>query len=63
MEKSKNQKCGCCGNYSLPYDSHYEICDICGWQQDRTFEEKPDSAGGANELSLNEYKKWYLKKY
>ncbi|MGI5878731.1 MAG: CPCC family cysteine-rich protein [Christensenellales bacterium] len=28
------KNCFCCGNKSLPADSFFEICDVCGWQDD-----------------------------
>ena len=58
----KNKKCACCGKNILPPDSLFEICLICGWQQDEAQEDDPNYCGGANELSLNEYKKKHLQK-
>ncbi len=46
--------CICCGQQEVVF---YEICDICSWQDDPVQNDDPDFAGGANELSLNEYKK------
>lgn len=35
------------------------VCDVCGWEQDTLQENEPDYAGGANELSLNDFRaKW-----
>lgn len=59
METKK--MCKCCGQYELDKDSIYEICPICGWESDQVQEENPNMEGGANELSLNEYKAKYEK--
>jgi len=32
----------------------YEICPVCGWEDDPVQFRDPDRAGGANEMSLNE---------
>ena len=32
----------------------YDICDICGWENDPVQLKNPDFPGGANEESLNE---------
>ena len=54
------KKCACCGNFTLEKDSLFDICDICGWENDEVQEEKPDFAGGANNMSLNQYKEFYF---
>ena len=50
-------KCKVCGmgNIEQPYD----ICHFCGWEDDDIQNEKPDYMGGANEMSLNQYKKFW----
>ena len=55
MEVKKKQ-CKCCKNYSLPTNSIYEICSICGWQDDDIQNDDPDLEGGANDMSLNQAK-------
>lgn len=57
----KKRECKCCGNYTLNFDSLFEICEVCGWESDATQEENPDRKGGANKLSLNQYKEQYFK--
>lgn len=37
----------------------FEICKICFWEFDLLQYEHPDIEGGANYLSLNQYKKWW----
>jgi hypothetical protein len=62
MERN-NKKCECCGFFTLPEDSIFEICPLCGWQDDGVQNDDPDYAGGANELSLNEYRSQWLKEH
>lgn len=52
----KNKRCACCGQESLPPDSIFEICPVCGWQDDEVQNDEPDFDGGANDMSLNQAK-------
>jgi hypothetical protein len=58
----KNKKCMCCGNHSLPPDSVYEICPVCGWEDDDIQNDNPTLEGGANDMSLNQAKEAYKKR-
>lgn len=49
--------CPCCGK-TLVED--YDICDVCNWENDPVQRWKPDSAGGANVMSLNEARRVWL---
>ena len=49
----------CCGNHSLPPDSIYEICPVCGWEDDDIQNDDPNFEGGANDMSLNQAKEAY----
>ena len=49
-------KCRCCGNATIQEYDEFEICSVCGWEDDDIQYADPDFSGGANELSLNEYK-------
>jgi Cysteine-rich CPCC len=44
--------CPCCDSLSFSEAGGYEICDICGWEDDPVQEANPMMAGGANKLSL-----------
>ena len=55
----KNKRCACCGQESLPPNSIFEICPICGWQDDEVQNDEPDFVGGANGMSLNQAKVAY----
>ena len=50
----KNKRCPCCGRDSLPANSAFEICPVCGWQDDDVQNDDPDFEGGANNMSLNQ---------
>ncbi len=56
-----NKQCSCCGQYTLEKDSIFEICKVCGWQDDGLQNDNPDYKGGANKMSLNEAKEAYKK--
>ena len=49
-------KCPVCCEYDFKDDNDFDICDICGWENDGVQFDDPDYWGGANDLSLNEYK-------
>ncbi len=46
--------CDCCGSTSLGEKDTFEICDICGWEDDNVQREYPQFAGGANRGSLED---------
>lgn len=48
--------CPCCHCLTRSEDlsGTFEICPVCGWEDDNVQFEKPDSPGGANTMSLNE---------
>ncbi|EEX8828996.1 hypothetical protein DWH00_004983, partial [Escherichia coli] len=49
--------CPCCGNKTIDEPGCYEICPICGWEDDPVQSADPDFSGGANSPSLNEAKR------
>ena len=49
--------CPCCGRYIFEEKGQFEICPVCGWEDDPVQRREPDLAGGANKLSLNEARK------
>ena len=53
----KESKCPICGKTT--FNNEFEICRCCGWEHDLVQEEDPKFAGGANDLSLLEYKRLY----
>lgn len=57
-------KCPVCGKYTFQSGpGSYEICPICGWENDKAQYKDPTLKGGANRLSLKEYKKQYEKNH
>ncbi len=54
-------KCACCGEMSLYERDSFEVCPICGWEDDGLQMNDPDYAGGANWLSLNQAKENWKK--
>ena len=50
------QMCACFNGTEVDF---YDICDVCGWQNDLLQNKKADYKGGVNEMSLNEAKKTY----
>ena len=57
-------KCPVCGKYTFQSGpGSYEICPICGWENDKAQYKDPTLKGGANRLSLKEYKEQYEKNH
>ena len=54
MEGSKLHQCSCCGQLTVEEPGNYDICEVCGWEDDPVQNDRPDRAGGANHMSLNE---------
>jgi hypothetical protein len=55
------ETCACCGAKTLEYRDHYEVCPLCGWEDDDIQNDDPDYRGGANPDSLNERRTWWAK--
>jgi hypothetical protein len=51
-----DRKCACCGNALSPDLKFFDICKVCGWQDDPIQNDDPDYDGGANYISLSEAK-------
>ncbi|MCI2062138.1 MAG: hydrolase [Eubacteriaceae bacterium] len=54
--KMKKYICPCCGNAVFDEEppGTFQICPVCGWEDDRAQYLDPDLKGGANRMSLNE---------
>ncbi len=58
MEKDFSpHKCKVCGMGDI--ERMHEVCVFCGWEDDGVQNDDPDYTGGANKLSLNQYKKFW----
>ena len=59
MRSERTKECPVCGFTTLRDDRDYSICAICMWEDDPIQAGDPDFWGGANDLSLKDYKaKW-----
>jgi len=55
-------KCPVCGQYEFEERDDYDSCDICCWQNDGLQMSNPDFWGGANDLSLNDFRAEWQKR-
>ena len=55
----KGQLCPVCGKHQFDEDDNFEVCPVCGWEDDGIQRDDPDYAGGANCISLNQMKAAY----
>lgn len=54
------RNCPCCQQATLEEPAgSYEICPVCGWEDDPVQAEDPDYAGGANHESLRQAREMY----
>ena len=53
-------RCPVCKQHEFEED--FDLCPVCDWQYDRVQYNDPDYWGGANKLSINDYKKEWQKK-
>lgn len=59
LEAPPAGRCPVCGKYYFSEQGGYEICPVCGWEDDPVQKRFPDMEGGANHDSLNEAKRKY----
>jgi len=55
--------CPCCGYKTLSQEppGTFDICLICGWEDDNVQFKDPEYKGGANKVSLHEAQKNFIK--
>lgn len=53
-QTSKNRKCDCCGELTIPIGSRFMICSECGWQDDPEQKANPYLKNRSNKMSLQE---------
>ena len=51
------RKCIACGLGDI--EMFHDVCSVCGWEDDGLQNEEPDLPGGANQMSLNQHKKFW----
>nr|WP_236955199.1 CPCC family cysteine-rich protein [Marinobacter nauticus] len=63
MEISVKYTCPCCGyrTFDEPAKGTYDICGLCGWEDDLVQNEDPDYEGGANGICLRKAQHEFLK--
>lgn len=54
--------CPVCGKHTFSHHDSFEICPICGWEDDGYQFNHPDDDGGANYESLNDFRKRWQEK-
>jgi hypothetical protein len=54
--ETKRIKCPVCGQFSFERMNNFEVFEVCGWENDGVQYGNPDYDGGANELSLNQFR-------
>jgi len=47
-------KCPICGQYE--FEEEFDVCPVCEWQYDKLQYKDYNYWGGANDLSVNDYK-------
>lgn|GEM_PF-260738 len=55
----KKHLCPVCEEHGFSQEGSYEICPVCGWEDDRLQLKNPDYESGANRMSLNRARKAY----
>lgn len=58
--ETKGHVCPVCGKYIFEHKASYDICDVCGWEDDEVQNADHDYRGGANELSVNDSRLLYF---
>ena len=51
--------CPVCGKHQFEKEGYYEGCPVCWWRDDDVQTRLPDFEGGANDLSLNQFRAEY----
>lgn len=58
-KREQNKRCACCGKLTLPPNSSFELCPVCGWQDDDIQNDDTNFDGGANVMSLAQAREAY----
>ncbi len=56
LDTPPGQRCQCCGGATLPHDALFEICDVCGWQNDPAYGNgwPTNQVAGPNRIPLDD---------
>jgi hypothetical protein len=52
-------KCPVCNKYDFEEDNNFDVCEVCGWENDGVQLDDPNYRGGANPDNLNERIAWW----
>ena len=55
------RKCPVCGEYEFADESSFDICPICGWEDDGISEDFPDEFSPFG-MTLNQWREWFKNK-
>lgn len=50
-------KCPVCGKYEFEKEDDYDICEVCGWENEKYQADHPDEEDCSNHMSLNQARK------
>lgn len=63
LRNATRHVCDCCGYRTLLNAGHYEICPVCGWEDDRSDNNRrhggPDAPSGPNGIGLTQARASY----
>lgn len=54
FSRNNDTLCPVCKQHHFSKTKSFDICPICGWEDDCLQRKNPDFKGGANKMSLNE---------
>lgn len=54
---NRGKLCPVCEQHRYRYDDFFEVCPVCGWEDDGVQRDDPDYGGGANHMSVNQARK------
>ncbi len=60
-EVADKHMCPVCGQTEFEMHGSYDICEVCGWEDDPLEGNRPDYGGGANGITLTEARERYKK--
>ena len=63
LEAPAAKRCPVCGKYYFSEAGGYEICPVCGWEDDPVQRRFPEMEGGANKDCLTEARRKYEAKH
>lgn len=55
----QNVLCPVCERHTFEWENDFDICPVCGWENDGAQGADPDYWGGANDLSANNSKLYF----